>query len=86
VRPVFGSDATDLAKATEQLQDVLGEHQDSVVVRDLLRRLAVEADTDGESSFTFGRLHALEESRAHRTRQQYDEIIGDLTKPPKWLR
>jgi CHAD domain-containing protein len=85
-RPVVGSDAADLAKAMEGLQDVLGEHQDSVVVRDLLRRLAVEADDDGESSFTFGRLHALEEWRAARTRGQYDETIGDRTKPPKWLR
>jgi CHAD domain-containing protein len=86
VQPVFSSDATDLAETMEQLQDVLGEHQDSVVVRDLLRRLAVEADADGESSFTFGRLHALEEWRAARTREQYDEMIGDRTKPPKWLR
>jgi CHAD domain-containing protein len=85
-RPVSGSDANELAKAMEELQDVLGEHQDSVVVRDLLRRLAVEADADGESSFTFGRLHALEEWRADRTRRQYDETIGDLTTPPKWLR
>jgi CHAD domain-containing protein len=85
-RPVVGSDAADLAKAMEKLQDVLGEHQDSVVVRELLRRLAVDADADGESSFTFGRLHALEEWRAARTRVQYDETIGDLTKPPKWLR
>jgi CHAD domain-containing protein len=84
-RPVFGSDATDLAKSMEDLQDVLGEHQDSVVVRDLLRRLAVDADADGESSFTFGRLHALEEWRAARTRERYDEVIGDLGKPPKWL-
>ena len=65
---------------------MLGEHQDSVVVRDLLRRLAVEADADGESSFTFGRLHALEGWRSDRTRGQYDEVIGDLDKPPKWLR
>ncbi len=86
VRPVFGSDANDLAKTMEQLQDVLGEHQDSVVVRDLLRRLAAEADADGDSSFTFGRLHALEEWRAARTREQYDAMIGDLTKSPKWLR
>jgi CHAD domain-containing protein len=85
VQPVLGSDAIGLAKTMEQLQDVLGEHQDSVVVRDLLRRLAVAADAAGESSFTFGRLHALEEWRAARTRQQYDETIGDLTRPPKWL-
>jgi CHAD domain-containing protein len=85
-RPVVGSDAQDLAKAMEGLQDVLGAHNDSVVIRPLLRRLATEADADGDSAFTFGRLHALEEWRAARTRQEYDEVIGDLTKPPKWLR
>jgi CHAD domain-containing protein len=85
-RPVIGSDAGDLAEAMEDLQDVLGAHNDSVVIRPLLRRLAAEADADGDSAFTFGRLHALEEWRAARTREQYDEMIGDLTKPPKWLR
>ena len=86
VQPAIGSDATDLAEAMERLQDVLGEHNDSVVVRPLLRRLGAEAEAAGDSAFTFGRLHALEEWRAARTRQQYDEMIGGLTKPPKWLR
>jgi CHAD domain-containing protein len=86
VRPVVGSDAADLAKAMEELQDTLGEHQDSVVVRELLRRLGAEAEASGDSAFTFGRLHALEEWRGARTRQQYDEMIGALAKPPKWLR
>ena len=84
--PAIGSDATDLADAMEQVQDVLGEHNDSVVVRPLLRRLGAEAEAAGDSAFTFGRLHALEEWRAARTRQQYDDMIGGLTKPPKWLR
>jgi CHAD domain-containing protein len=86
VQPAIGSDATDLAKAMEQLQDVLGEHNDSVVVRPLLRRLGVEAEEAGDSAFTFGRLHALEEWRAARTRQQCDDMIEGLAKPPKWLR
>jgi CHAD domain-containing protein len=85
-RPVVGSDAADVAKGMEQLQDVLGEHQDSAVVRDLLRRLGAEADEAGDGAFTFGRLHALEEWRGARTRQEYNEVIGGLTKPPKWLR
>ncbi len=85
-QPAIGSDATDLAGTMEKLQDVLGEHNDSVVVRPLLRRLGAEAEAAGDSAFTFGRLHALEEWRAARTRQQYDDMIGGLTKPPKWLR
>jgi CHAD domain-containing protein len=86
VQPVIGSDAADLAERMEQVQDVLGEHNDSVVVRPLLRRLGAEADAAGDSAFTFGRLHALEEWRAARTRQQYDDMVGGLTKLPKWLR
>jgi CHAD domain-containing protein len=85
-QPVVGSDAADLAKEMEELQDVLGAHNDSVVIRPLLRRLAAEADAEGDSAFTFGRLHALDEWRAARTREQYESMIGDLTKPPKWLR
>ena len=87
VRPAIGSDATDLAADMEKLQDVLGEHNDSVVVRPLLRRLGAEAEAAGDSAFTFGRLDALEEWRAATTRQQYDEMIGPLTDGvPKWLR
>jgi CHAD domain-containing protein len=85
-RPVVGSAARDLAEAMADVQEVLGAHNDSVVIRPLLRRLAAEADAAGDSAFTFGRLHALEEWRAARTREQYEDMIGDLTKPPKWLR
>jgi CHAD domain-containing protein len=84
--PAVGSGASDLAKQMEELQDVLGAHQDTVVVRQLLLRLAAEAHEAGDSAFTFGRLHALEEWRAARTRDQYDELIDGLIKRPKWLR
>jgi CHAD domain-containing protein len=84
--PAVGSDAADLAKQMEELQDVLGAHQDTVVVRQLLLRLGAEAHTSGDSAFTFGRMHALEEWRAARTREEYDEMVDGLTKRPKWLR
>ena len=46
---------------------MLGDHQDSVVARDLLRELAVEVQLDGGNAFTFGRLHAAEEYRGERS-------------------
>ena len=53
------------------LQDLLGEHQDSVVAAQLLRELGAEAgSTPGENGFTFGLLHEREQRRAARTRKQ----------------
>ena len=45
------------------LQEVLGEHQDSVVARTALRQLGVRIHLDGDNAFTIGRLHALEQTR-----------------------
>jgi CHAD domain-containing protein len=85
--PGFGGVADALAKQMEQVQDVLGEHQDSVVIRDVLRRLAREAEAAGEPSFTYGRLHAAEESRAERAQRTFLDLAAEgLAKPPSWLR
>lgn len=56
--------ATRMANLAQNIQEALGEHQDSVVARDVLRRLGAEAHERGENAFGFGRLHALEETRA----------------------
>ena len=53
-----------LADAAQGVQKVLGDHQDSVVTRELLRRLGAEAFVLGENGFSYGRLHALEQSAA----------------------
>jgi hypothetical protein len=39
------------------VQEVLGEHQDSVVTRDVLRELGAGSSRAGQNGFTFGRLH-----------------------------
>ncbi|RJK96289.1 CYTH and CHAD domain-containing protein [Vallicoccus soli] len=62
--PAFGADARELAGRAEQVQEVLGEHQDSVVARDELRRLAGTAHRAGEDGFTYGLLWAREAARA----------------------
>ncbi len=54
-----------------QLQDLLGEHQDSVVTADLLLQLGAAAGSDpGENGFTFGLLYEREQHRAAQARKQ----------------
>lgn len=62
--PVNPKNAGRLADAAQSVQKILGDHQDSVVTRDLLRRLGAEAFVQGENGFSYGRLHALEQSIA----------------------
>lgn len=62
VAPVFPR-ARQLAKAVTALQEALGDQQDSVVVREVLRELGAMSSRAGRNGFTFGRLHALEQLR-----------------------
>jgi len=80
--PVFGKRATTLARAAEEIQEVLGDHQDSVVTRALLRELA--ATHRGKSAFTYGRLHALEQQAGDESREKFFE--GWNSSPPGPLR
>lgn len=62
--PALGKPAKRFSKRMKAVQTVLGDHQDSVVARDALRDLAVQAHAAGESAFTWGLLYGEEESRA----------------------
>ncbi|WCI09079.1 CHAD domain-containing protein [Arthrobacter sp. OVS8] len=64
--PVFGKPASALARAAEEIQEILGDHHDSVVTRDLLRELA--ASGPGTDAFTYGRLHSLEQQAGEESR------------------
>jgi CHAD domain-containing protein len=55
-------------KRLKKVQQVLGEHQDSVVSRIELRTLGVRTHLSGENGFTFGLLHGLERCDAERAR------------------
>jgi hypothetical protein len=55
----------------EAIQEILGAHQDSVLIRAELHQLAVAAHHNGENAFTYGRLHALEQTRADTTAHDY---------------
>jgi CHAD domain-containing protein len=54
VAPVLGRDAARFGKRMKKLQTVLGDNQDTVVGRELARRLGVAAQLAGESAFSYG--------------------------------
>lgn len=57
-------------KTYKQIQTVLGDLQDTVVARSMLRQLGVAAGTSsGENGFTFGLLYAREEQLARQCRR-----------------
>lgn len=62
--PINPKKASELADAAHAVTKVLGDHQDSLVTRAVLRRLGAEAFLQGENGFSYGRLHALEEAAA----------------------
>ncbi|MGY1803182.1 CHAD domain-containing protein [Blastococcus sp. SYSU D00922] len=73
-----GADAA--TTAAKRVQEVLGERQDTVVTRELCRRLAVVAFAEGENAFTFGRLHALEQARAEAAERRFWELEPSVRK------
>jgi CHAD domain-containing protein len=60
-----------VVRVAKRAQTVLGEHQDTVVTRELCRRHGIVAAAAGENAFTYGRLHALEQARAERTERDF---------------
>jgi CHAD domain-containing protein len=62
--PLLGAPAEALVACAKDVQEVLGAAQDTVATRDWCLRLGRAAGAAGESTWTWGRLHALEETRA----------------------
>ncbi|WP_107771236.1 CHAD domain-containing protein [Nocardioides sediminis] len=71
--PVLGKRADKLVRRATAVQRSLGEHQDSVVSRALLREYGAQAHGEAENGFTFGRLHALEEARGEAAVRDFEK-------------
>jgi CHAD domain-containing protein len=71
VSGIFGADAVAFAEAMEEVQEALGEHQDSVLTRERLRDLALHTSST-DAAFLYGRLHALEEVRGRESQDRFD--------------
>jgi CHAD domain-containing protein len=71
--PALGRPADELASAAKGVQQVLGEHQDTVMSRAFLRELGARMHTDGLNGFSLGRLHAIEEARAEAATRDLEQ-------------
>ncbi|MEV5684436.1 CYTH and CHAD domain-containing protein [Streptomyces sp. NPDC052164] len=80
-RPALGGPAKRFARRMKDVQKLLGDHQDSVVARDALRDLAVQAHAAGESAFTWGLLHGQEEARAAARERELPESWARASGP-----
>lgn len=76
--PVLGDDVVVFAAALEEVQEVLGEHQDAATSATWLAELALRPDTDGISGFVFGRLHAFEQAAAAGSADDFSDAWARL--------
>lgn len=75
--PALGKPAKRFAQRMKGVQTLLGDHQDSVVAREALRDLAIQAHEAGESAFTWGLLYGQEDAAAAERER---ELPGEWAK------
>jgi CHAD domain-containing protein len=87
LEPVFGGPAARLADAMRTVQDVLGEQRDAAIATGLLREIGIAAHLAGENAFTWGRMHAQEETAAARLLEQAEPVLAQALrrKLRSWL-
>jgi CHAD domain-containing protein len=86
--PVSGADAERFAAAAERVQEVLGDHHDAVTLLPRIRQLGVQAHLDGENAFSYGRLHALQQTRIAELEAAYRDAwkAASRKKLRRWLK
>lgn len=62
-------------KHYKRFQSVLGDHQDTVVAMDALRRMGAAGGAEGENGFTFGLLYAREQRIAAECRNAAENLL-----------
>ena len=76
--PALGGPAKTLTKSMKALQGLLGDHQDSVMVRITLGELSAVAHAAGENTFTYGLLYGREERRAAKVEESLPQEWGTI--------
>jgi CHAD domain-containing protein len=75
VAGIHGKRARKLGKSARRLQDILGDHQDSVMARALLARLAAAPDLPADTARSYAGLLEIEERIARDTEDQYRKAV-----------
>src|SRR3954451_1759416 len=73
LEPTYDKPAKGLTRHAKRLQSVLGQQHDTVVARGELSQIAAVADEAGESTFSYGRLHARLECQAAELVEEYND-------------
>ncbi len=74
LKPTLGKPMGTLAKLAENVQEVLGTHQDGVVAQERLLAEAGKARAAGEDTFTYGVLVGLERATAQRAHEEFPGV------------
>ena len=85
LRPVRPRRAKRLVKQVKAVQDLLGEHQDPVVARGLMRELGAAATAEGGNGFAFGWLMRDEQAHAERVEAELDPAWANLRRRARKL-
>ena len=85
VAPALGTHARRMVKRVKAVQELLGEHQDSVVARGLMRELGAAATAEGGNGFAFGWLMLDEQARAERVEAELDPAWANLRRRARKL-
>jgi len=88
VAPVLGRDAARFGKRMKKLQTVLGDHQDTVVGRQLARRLGAQAQQAGESAFSYGLFYGRDACEGARLQAEAANAWREASRGRyrRWLR
>jgi CHAD domain-containing protein len=70
--PLYGEDAMRMVRAHEQIQTALGDHHDGTEAQVALLELGERATAAGESSFTYGLLHARIDAQASLAAREFE--------------
>jgi CHAD domain-containing protein len=75
--PLWGAKADKIVAGRKDLQDVLGEHQDSIVSADFLRAQGIRMGIrSGHNGFTYGLLFAREQVRRAAVGEQLKPFLS----------
>jgi CHAD domain-containing protein len=90
VGPALGAkakEAKDFAERVEQVQEVLGDHQDALVAIETINEIATAHGEDGALNLAAGRLIEREERKAKECRKSFFKVWAgvDSKKRRKWF-